>query len=261
MNTRTSYQILTTTLFTLVVGCGNVTAISRDGGDSTSTGGQGGESVKLPGTGGQGGETSSPGTGGTSVSTGGATAMGGAPGTGGSGGEGSSLGTGGEGSSLGTGGSGGEGSSPGTGGQATADAGTDAVSITGLTGSYFASARGAAYITRIDPTVDFDPGPANFEPEEVTWTGEINTDNTAAVEIQGNDTDIVSMTIQGQATTPGSTGLTGLPSTIATFGGWQTISVDIKRSDMTSPFKAILIRQLTGTTTIAPVPTEALRPE
>ena len=241
MNTRTSYQILTTSLFTLVIGCGNVTTITPDGGEPMSTGGQAGETVKLPGTGGQagqgsqggqGGEASSPGTGGTTVSTGGTT--------------------------VSTGGTGG---SSGTGGTTTTDGGTDAVSITGLTGSYFASARGAAYITRIDTTVDFDPGPANFEPEEVTWTGEIETDNTIAIEIQANDTDTVSLTIGGQTTPVGATGLTGLSTNggLATFGGWQQITIDIKR-DMTLPFKAILERQIVSGTPLTLVPTEVLLP-
>ncbi len=240
MNTRISYQILTTTLFTFVIfGCGNVTAISPDGGDQKSTGGQGGETVKLPGTGGQGG-ASSLGTGGTTVSTGGSTATDGA---------------------TSNGGQGGEGNTPGTGGQSTTDAGTDAISITGLTGNYFASARGAAYITRIDVTVDFDPGPANFEPEEVIWTGEIETDNTIAILIQANDTDTVSLSIGGQTTPAGATGLTGLSTNggLATFGGWQTISIDIKR-DMTMPFKAILERQIVSGTPLTLVPTEVLLP-
>jgi hypothetical protein len=154
---------------------------------------------------------------------------------------------------IGTGGNGGASSS--------SDGGIDTITaITGLTGTYYAGPRQAAYMTRIDATVNFDPAPVNLDPEEVSWTGEIQTDNTLAVEIQGNDDDQVSLTINGMTTPVGELGLTGIGSNTFTFGGWQKITIDIVHTNTSEPFEAILMWQVSAGS-VYPVPTQALRPE
>jgi hypothetical protein len=137
--------------------------------------------------------------------------------------------------------------------------------VTGLLGSYYASPRGDAYMTRIDPVVDFDPGPSNLQPEEVIWMGEMLVDGTQAVEIEANDDDQVSLTIGGQSAGAGALGLTGVRTDLANLSGWQPLTVEIVRTDYSMSFKAVLIRQQLpadgAPSPVEPAPTEVLKPE
>jgi hypothetical protein len=151
-------------------------------------------------------------------------------------------------------------------GRISSDAGASFdAGITGLLGSYYASARAAAFMTCIDPVIDFDPGRSDLQPEEVSWTGEIFVDGTQAVEIEANDDDQVSPTIGGQSTGAGAMGLTGVRTDLANLTGWQPLTVDIVRTDHSMPFKAILIRQQLpadgAPSPVEPAPTEVLKPE
>jgi hypothetical protein len=98
-------------------------------------------------------------------------------------------------------------------------------------------------MTRIDPVVDFDPGPSNLQPEEVIWTGEVFVDGTQAVEIEANDDDQVSLTIGGQSQGAGELGVTGVRTDLVNLTGWQPLRVDIIRTDLSMAFKAVLVRQ------------------
>jgi hypothetical protein len=206
------------------IACGNVTAIAADGG-------QEGGKTQLPGEGGSGGSL-----GGTSGSKG--------TGTGGT-------------SSVGAGGQGAAGT--------RTDGGLDAGPATGLTGAY-SFVGGTTNMNRVDPTIDFNPGLAGFEPTEVMWTGEVDVDGTAAISLSGNSSDQLSIYLHNQNYSNGETTGTGQVTTTipSLFTGWASITIDIKRSDLTSPFEAVLSRQLSSgssTGSFASVPTDVLKPE
>lgn len=174
-------------------------------------------------------------------------------------------------SRSGEGGGGGKGASAGAGGLGIVGAGgspaIDAGAANGLLGKYFTSDQGGtAYMTRVDATIDFSGGPSGLEPAEVTWTGEIDLDGTASIEFSANPSDQLSMSITNQVyATGGAIGMGQITGTISTLvRGWAMISVDIKRTDLTSSFKAVLSRQLSSDGSTIPfivVPTDVLKPD